>query len=336
MSLQKFGHVDGKDVFEITLRLSSGVEAKVISWGAVLRDLIAPSKAGPQRVVLGLNSLDDYIAYSPSFGATPGRFANRIGNASFAIDGKTFHVTPNKGSKHCLHGGPHGFGKSVWDVGKVTADSVELHLHSPDGDMGFPGALDVTCVYRLIAPSTLQVELFAETDAPTVVNLTHHSYFNLDGSADARDHEVLINANFYTPTDADLIPTGEVRPVAGNAFDFTKARPVRNAEGATYDNNFVVAGFPAERGGMTHQATLRSPKSALAMEVHSSEAGVQFYDAAKLNCPVPGLGGAMYGPHAGLCFEPQNFPDAPNKRHFPGAVLRKGEVYCHKIEYRFA
>ena len=185
MNIEKFGQLDGQDVFEMTLALPSGFCAKVLSWGAVLRDLAVPVGGKLQTVVLGLNSLADYLAHSPSFGTTPGRFANRIGGASFVIDGETFHVTPNEKSKHCLHGGPTGFGKRIWSVGEVTATSVALHLESADGDMGFPGNAKITCIYRLLPPMTLQIELFAETDAPTPMNLTHHSYFNLDGSASA-------------------------------------------------------------------------------------------------------------------------------------------------------
>lgn len=335
MNIEKFGQIDGQDVFELTLALPSGFSAKVLTWGAVLRDLVVPVKGKFQTVVLGLNSLEHYLAHSPSFGATPGRFANRIGDASFEIDGKKFLVTPNKNSRHCLHGGPMGFGKRVWSAGEVTSSSVALHLDSEDGDMGFPGHAKITCIYRLLPPMTLQIELFAETDAPTPINLTHHSYFNLDGSADARDHHVLMNAPFYTPTDEDLIPTGEVRPVAGGTYNFNRARAVRNADGVVYDSNFVVSAPIDVQCGMAHQVTLHSPKNGLNMEVHSNQPGVQFYDGAKVNVPVAGLNGEKYGAHAGLCFEPQNFPDAPNKRHFPNSILRKGERYSHKMEYRF-
>ncbi len=336
MAIKKFGQIDGADVFEITLRLPSAFTAKVITWGAVLRDLIVPFRDKSQTVVLGLNSLEDYVAYSPHFGAIPGRFANRIGNASFDIGGHTFHVTPNKNSKHCLHGGPMGFSKRVWSLGETTESSVELHLDSADGDMGFPGNAKITCVYRLLPPMTLQIELFAQTDAPTPMNLTHHSYFNLDGSSDARNHHLMMNAPFYTPTDADLIPTGEILAVAGGSYDFTSMRPVKNAAGALYDTNFVIASLVSPEIGMAHQATLKSAQNGLTMEVYSDQPGLQFYDGAKVNVPVEGLNGAKYGAHAGLCFEPQNFPDAPNKRHFPNSILRKGERYSHKMQYRFA
>jgi len=335
MQRRVFGTMDGQDVAEITLRLDSGMVAKVLTFGAVLRDLAVPYAGSVQHVVLGLETLQDYLAHSPHFGAVPGRFANRIGGAKFEIDGKIHHVMPNKGSDHCLHGGPNGYGKRLWTLGDVTASSVALYLDSPDGDAGFPGHARITCTYTLLPPATLRIDLTATSNAPTPMNLTHHSYFNLDGSVDARDHQVQLFANFYTPTDADLIPTGEVRPVAGTAYDFNVLRPVRNAQLQLYDTNFVVSRFPATHEGLVHMANLHSAKSGLTMEVHSSERGVQFYDGAKVNCPVPGLGGALYGAHAGLCFEPQNFPDAPNKRHFPDSILRVGETYHHKIEYKF-
>jgi aldose 1-epimerase len=180
----------------------------------------------------------------------------------------------------------------------------------------------------------LRVELSAVCDQPTVVNLTQHAYFNLDGSADILDHEVTLNCDFFTPTDAELIPTGEIRAVAGTPYDFSKARPVRNSSGTTYDTNFIARNQPGE-DGMAHMATVRSPKNGLQLELHTSEPGVQFYDAAKLNCPVPGIDGAHYGAHGGLCLEPQVFPDSPNRRHFSPCVLRPDEEYRHLSEFRF-
>lgn len=335
MQCRIFGTAEGRDVSEVTLSLENGTTAKILTWGAVLRNLTVPCSGSMQSVVLGLNSIEDYLAYSPHFGAVPGRFANRIGGAKFEIDGKTHYVTPNKGSVHCLHGGPNGYGKRHWTLGDVMQTSVSLHLDSPDGDAGFPGHARITCTYTLLQPAILRLDLVAISDAPTPMNLTHHSYFNLDGSADARDHEVQLFCGFYTPTDADLIPTGEVRPVANTPYDFTALRPVRNAEAQAYDTNFVASRFPSAHNGLVHMANLYSAKSNLTMEVHSSAQGVQFYDGAKVDCPVAGLNGQHYGAHAGLCFEPQNFPDAPNKRHFPNSILRDGETYHHAIEYRF-
>ncbi len=227
------------------------------------------------------------------------------------------------GQKHMLHGGTKAFGQRLWKLGAYDGSSVSMTLESPDGEAGFPGALTATCVYRMLEPATLRVELSAVTDKPTVVNLTQHAYFNLDGSTDILDHEVTLFADFYTPADDELIPTGEIRSVAGTPYDFRVARPVRHPSGTTYDTNFVAALRPGA-DGLAPVARVRSPLNGLTMSFYSTEPGVQLYDAAKLDCPVPGLNGARYGAHAGLCLEPQAFPDSPNRRHFTDCVLRPG------------
>ncbi len=336
MQVRSFGEADGVEIKEITLRNAAGATASVITWGAVLRDLIVPSPAGPQRVVLGLNSIDDYRTYSPHFGATAGRFANRIAGGRFMLDGHEYTLPTNEKGKTTLHGGPRGFGKIPWRLDHAEDASVTLVLESPDGDAGFPGAVRATCTYTLLDPGTLVVELGATTDAPTLVNLAHHSYFNLDGGPDILDHEVLLHCPFITPVDADNIPTGEILSVAGTPFDFTSLRPLRDAGGTTYDHNFVVGPMPDAQTGLAHAATVRSPKTGLTLEVHTDQPALQFYDASKLNCPVPGLGGAHYGAHGGFALECQVYPDAPHHRHFPSAVLRPGETYRQRSEYRFA
>ena len=334
MSARIFGHIDGAPVMEVEIASQAGAHAKILSWGAVLRDLVVPTSSGPQRVTLGLNSIEDYVAHSPSFGAVPGRFANRIANGRFTLDGVAYELARKPGEKHTLHGGPKGFGKRIWKLGEHTKSSVTLTLDSPDGEAGFPGNLAATCVYKLLEPATLRVELTATCDRPTVVNLTQHAYFNLDGSPDVLDHELSLACDFYTPSDAELIPTGEIRAVAGTRFDFREARTIRNPSGQTYDTNFVAAREPGP-DGLARVATLRSPRNGLRLELHSTEPGVQVYDAAKLNCPVPGLDGARYGAHAGLCLEPQAFPDSPNRRHFTDCVLRPDSEYRHVSEFRF-
>ena len=334
MSAHVFGQIDEAPVFEVAIASRAGASAKILTYGAVLRDLIVPSPRGPQRVVLGLNTLSDYLAYSPHFGAAPGRFANRIANGRFTLDGVAYQLDRKPGDKHTLHGGPHGFGHRVWKLGAYDSSSVELTLESPDGDSGFPGALTATCVYRLVEPATLRVELSAVSDRPTIVNLTNHSYFNLDGSPDILDHEVNLFADFYTPADAELIPTGEIRAVAGTPYDFRNPRPVRNPTATKYDTNFVAVHEP-DAEGLAPIATVRSALSGLTLALFSTEPGVQFYDAAPLNCPAPGLNGEHYGAHAGLCLEPQAFPDSPNRRHFTDCVLRPDEEYRHVSEFRF-
>jgi aldose 1-epimerase len=333
MSVHSFGTYKGAPVFEVAIASKAGASAKILTWGAALRDLVVPFGEG-QRVTLGLNTIDDYAAHSPSFGAVPGRYANRIANGRFTLDGQVYQLERKPGEKHTLHGGPDGFGRRVWKLGAIEASSVALEYDSADGEAGFPGALRATCVYRLLEPATLRVELSATCDKPTIVNLTHHAYFNLDGSSDVRDHELSLLSDFYTPSNGDLIPTGEIRSVAGTPFDFRQARPIRNPSGQTYDINFVAARI-LDATGLAPIARLRSPLNGLTMELHSSEPGVQLYDAAKLACPVPGLDGARYGAHAGMCLEPQRFPDSPNHRHFSPSRLAPGETYRHVSEFRF-
>ena len=336
VSAQSFGQIDQTPVFEVTIVSRAGASAKILTYGAVVRDLVVPTRSsGLQRVALGLNTIEDYVAYSPSFGAVPGRFANRIANGRFILDGVAYELERKPGQKHTLHGGPHGFGHRIWKLGAYDGSSVELTLESPDGDAGFPGALTATCVYRLHEPATLRIELSAVSDRPTVINLTNHTYFNLDGSPDILDHEVTLLADFYTPADAELIPTGEIRAVAGSPYDFRKPRPVRNPTETTYDTNFVAA-HQTNGEGLAPIAMVRSQVNGLTLSLFSTEPGVQFYDAAKLNVPVPGLGGVHYGAHAGLCLEAQAFPDSPNRRQFTDCVLRPDEQYRHVIEFRFA
>ncbi len=332
----------GVPVEEIRLR-SGGAEAAVISFGAVLRDLVVPARSGPQRVVLGLNSMEDYAAHSPHFGAIAGRFANRIRHGRFTLDGETYQLPLNQDSCHSLHGGGNGLGKQVWQVGARGDDFVTLTHAWPDGEAGYPGTLVTACTYRLKG-ATLRIELSASADRATPVNLCHHSYFNLDGSDTILDHDLELAADFYTPADADWIPTGEILAVAGTPFDFRAARPIRlmdaSGERARYDHNYVLRRSRLEPSGiarlpLAQAATLSSRKNGLAMEVWTTEPGVQVYDGFKVNLAVPGHGGVTYGPNAGLCLEPQHFPDSPNLAHFPSTILRPGETYRQVTEYRF-
>ena len=333
--VQTFGQIDGATISQITLRSRAGAEAKILTWGAVIRDLVVPARQGSRRVVLGLDTIEDYKAHSPHFGAVPGRFANRIAGGRFTLEGRAYDLPRNDHGVNTLHGGPHGFSKRPWVLGDCSDTSVTLTLRSENGDEGFPGTLEATCIYTLVEPATLRFELSAVTDKTTVVNLTNHSYFNLDGSPDILDHEVTIVAEAITPTDATLIPTGQIAPVAGTAFDFRLPRTVRNTAGQTYDINYVLSGAVGP-DGLRHAATVHSPRSGVTLQVHTDQPGVQFYDASKLNCPVPGLGGATYRQHGALCLEAQNFPDAPNQPTFPSSVLRPGERYAHSTEFRFA
>jgi aldose 1-epimerase len=336
MTIERFGSTGGEDVQEITLTGPDGIEMRVLTWGAVIRDLIVPTSHGSQRVVLGLNSIEDYIAHSPYFGAIVGRYANRIGHARFALDGQTFKLDANEG-RNQLHGGSKGFGTRLWTIIEHEPASVSLALVSEDGDMGYPGRLVATCTYSLHEHGTVRISLEATCDRPTPVNLTTHSYFNLDGSADISSHHLMIAGDYITPTAPDLIPTGEIERVHDTAYDFTSLQPIGAPQlmhrRVCYDINYVLRG---DGGELTHAATLKSLKSGISMELWTTEPGVQFYDGRMLNIPVPGLGGVHYGPHAGLCLEPQRFPDGPNKAHFPPCILEPGAVSQQISELRFA
>ena len=343
-SLSGFGRVGDTEIAEITLANGKGASATIISWGAVVRDLIVPGPKGPQRVVLGLKTIDDYLAHSPHFGAIAGRYANRIAGGRFVLDGVAYQLPCNQEGKHSLHGGGQGFGKRPWTLLHADAASCMLGLVSPDGDAGYPGTLTVTCRYTLTPDHALRVELAAFTDKPTILNLCHHSYFNLDSGADILDHTLAVRANVMTPVDADLIPDGALAPVSGTPFDFRKPRPIRlaGADGQRvwYDHNFVLRRERRESDPsgleIAHAATLSSARSGLAMEVWTTEPCLQVYDGFKVNVPVEGLDGARYGANAGICLEPQHAPDSPNLPHLPSTVLRPGDLYRQVTEYRFS
>ncbi|MCV3240847.1 aldose epimerase family protein [Mesorhizobium sp. ZC-5] len=310
-----------------------GLGANIMTWGAVLQDLRLAGHEAP--LVLGFERFDDYPAHSPYFGAAAGRYANRIHDGKFTIAGQRFQANTNFLGRHTLHGGAHGFGTRVWDVALHGRDYVTFSLHSADGDMGFPGAIDVTCTYRLKIPGTLSVEFTATTDEPTLCNLAHHSYFNLDdgGSGDILDHRMMLNAGAYLPVDDELIPTGVVQPVDGTAFDFRQARPIRTeGEQLPYDHNFCLA---AARGPLHQAAWVQGAASGVEMEVWTTESGVQFYAGQNVARDAAGHGGRRYKAHAGFCLEPQVWPDSPNRPYFPQAVLWPGEIYRQTTEYRF-
>lgn len=336
MDAEVFGTTsDGKTVHR--LRLSGGgLTAHVMTWGAVVQQLFLDGHEAP--LVLGYERFDDYPAHSPYFGAIAGRYANRIRDGRFNLDGTVFEADRNFLGKHLLHGGAQGVGKRVWTIESWSESSVTLVLKDPDGTMGFPGTLDLRCTYRLHSPAVLGIEMTGETDRTTLCNLAHHSYFNLDdgGTSDCLDHRVTMAADAYLPVDDELIPSGIVEPVASTAFDFTKPRPVRMEEGGrqvVYDHNFCLS---ASRGPMRQAAGVLGARSGVAMEVWTTEPGLQFYAGHKLADNAPGLGGRRYGPHSGFCMEPQIWPDSPNRAYFPQAVLQPGETYRQITEYRFS
>jgi aldose 1-epimerase len=341
MQIRQFGNFDGQSIFEVTIGTPEGTHARVITWGAAVRDLVLLGAAGPERVVLGLGTLEDYVRYSPHLGATPGRFANRIRGGQFVLDGVAYQVPKNENNTTSIHGGGQGFGKRAWELSDYDASSVRMTLYSPDGDAGYPGTTEVTCLYRVIG-TTLRVELSAVTDHATPINLCHHSYFNLDGRPSILDHELEIAADFYTPVDDLNLPTGEIRCVAGGPFDFRAPRPIRFVQDSArriYDHNWVLRRDCLEVVGsgvpLAFAARLRSPLNGRTLEVWTTEPGLQVYDGHKLDLPVLGHGGVRYGPCSGICLEAQRFPDSPNQPHFPNTILRPGELSRQITEYRF-
>ncbi len=347
VTASRFGKLpDGQPVTLYTLRNAGGAEAKITNYGGIVTSLKVPDRDGKiDDVVLGYSNIDGYIKNvgNPYFGALIGRFGNRIGNAKFTLDGKTYRLPKNDGP-NTLHGGTVGFDKVLW-TGRPLASkdgpSVELTYRSKDGEMGFPGNLDVTAVYTLTNKNELRVKFTATTDKPTVVNLTQHSYFNLAGKGDILGHLVQIKSDKITPVGATLIPTGKFLKVDGTPFDFRKPVAIGariNADdqqlkfGKGYDHNFVTADAP---GKLKLQAKITEPTTGRTLEVLSTAPGVQFYSGNFLDGSIVGKGGRRYNFRNGFCFEPQHFPDSPNKPQFPSTVLRPGETLKSTIVYRF-
>jgi aldose 1-epimerase len=338
---------DGAVVDLYTLTNGKGVEAQIITYGGTVVSLKVPDSAGKlDNVVLGFSRLEDYAESSPYFGAIIGRYGNRIGGARFMLDGVSYQLPAND-KTNSLHGGKKGFDKVVWQAQEVTGDSgpaLRLSHRSPDGDQGYPGNLAVTVDYTLTDDNALRIQYSATTDKPTVVNLTNHSYFNLSGEAsgDVMAQEIMINAERYTPVDPGLIPTGELAPVAGTPFDFTKPTAIgaridegheQIVRGRGYDHNFVL-NRPADNS-LALAARVRDPKTGRTLEVLTTEPGVQFYSGNFLDATLVGTGGKVYRQTTGFCLETQHFPDSPNKPDFPSTVLRPSETYRTTTVYRF-
>lgn len=330
MSFETFGHCDEGVVQRLTLS-GGGLTAKMINWGAVIQDLRLTGHDAP--LVLGFEDFQHYPEHSPHFGAVPGRYANRIANGRFILDGERYQLDQNQAGTHTLHGGSKGYSKRLWTFADNGPDFVTLTLHSPDGDMGFPGNLDATCTYRLKAGGVLSIELKATTDSPTLCNLTNHSYFNLDdgGRNDILRHRLVIDAGAYVPVDDAAIPSGVVQPVDETPFDLRMATEI-GANGVDYDHNFCLA---AARRPLTRAAWAQGASSGVEMETWTTEPGVQLYCGQKVKPSPPGLDSIIYPRSAGFCLETQVWPDSPNRPYFPQAVLRPGETYMHETEYRF-
>ncbi len=335
-----FGNVDDKQVFEFTLTNKNGVEVKILNYGGLVTHLMVPDKKGTiEDVVLGYDSLQDYIKDTPYFGAIVGRYGNRIANGQFSIDGKTFNLAKNNGPNH-LHGGIKGFDKIVWDAEdfiKPEAAGVILTYLSPDNEEGYPGNLNIKITYTLTNENELKIDYEAETDKPTVLNLTHHSYFNLKGhgNGDILDHRMQIFADRFTPVDADLIPTGELKEVEGSAMDFRTPAAIgariAQVEGG-YDHNYVLNNTD---GNIRLVAKVIEPETGRSMEVYTDQPGIQFYSGNFLDGSNIGKGGKPYKKHFGFCLETQHFPDSPNHENFPTTILRPGEKYKTQTVYKF-
>jgi aldose 1-epimerase len=339
VSIAAFGEADGSQVQEIRLRSAAGAEASIISFGASLRDLVVPLANGQKRrVVLGYETVDGYRAGQASVGATCGRVGNRIAGGQFTLAGKSHQLAKNENGKTHLHGGMKGFAQRVWDVADHGESSVTLRLTSPEGEENYPGKLEAFCIYRLLEPATVRVEMTATTDAPTLVNMVNHSYFTLAENAEIWDHKMQIASGFITALDGDLIPTGEIVSVAGTPYDFRSLRPIRQMQDGKpfdYDINFVLDHLaPVGRSGDVAVKVV-SPNGDLTLECATDEPGMQLYTGAVLRPWAPGIAGQKHFPHAGFCLEAQRFPDAIHNRHFAQATLLPGEVYRQVTEYRF-
>lgn len=336
---------DGREVAAVTLTSATGVSVTVITWGATLQSVILPDRDGrPAEVALGYGDLAGYVSGNAYFGATVGRFANRIADGRFELDGKTYALPCNDGP-NSLHGGTTGFDRQLWTVVAVEDAAVIMRLISPDGDQGYPGTLTVTARYALDGAGTLTIDYHATTDSPTVVSITNHAYWNLggEGSGSAMGHVVTIAGEHFTPVEETLIPTGERRPVAGTAFDFREPRTVgecigdRGDEqlrfGGGYDHNWVVG---AASGAVVAVATMTDPASGRRFTLGSDQPGLQFYSGNFLDGTIVGKAGLPYRRRDALAFEPQRFPDTPNQPDFGSATLRPGESYRNRIVYTFS
>jgi aldose 1-epimerase len=340
----EFGKMpDGTVIEAFTLYNTQGASAKIITYGATLTELHVPDRNGKMGdVVLGFDNLEGYVqGPHPYFGATIGRYGNRIAKGKFTLDGKEYQLATNNGP-NSLHGGPTGFDKRVWKAEPVevmNGAAVRFTYLSKDGEENFPGNLTVDVTYNLLNDDTLAIVYNAETDKDTVVNLTNHSYFNLsgDGSGDILKYLLYLNADKYTPVDPTLIPTGEIANVANTPLDFTKPTEIGAHIGEIkgiggYDHNFVLNG----KAGKTRLAArVSDPVSGRHMEVWTTEPGVQFYSAIGLDGSIKGKGGVAYQKYGAICLETQHFPDSPNHSNFPSTVLRPGVHFQSETTYRF-
>lgn len=345
--MRNFGRTkDGRSIEEYTLRNAAGMEVKCITFGGVLTSIRAPDRRGRfANVALGFDNLAQYEAEHPYFGAITGRYANRIAGGKFSLDGVDYQLCRNDGG-NSLHGGEVGFDKRVWTARELDG-GIEFSYASSDGEEGYPGALDVNVCYFLTERNALRMHYSAVTDAPTVLNLTNHSYFNLmgEGAGTIYDHILTLNAEHYTPSDAGQIPTGEIARVDGTPFDFRMPKTIGLGQRAAhpqivmaqgYDHNFVLQRDGLSDGDLGLAARVYEPVSGRIMEVWTTEPGLQFYAGNFLDATLVGSSGRLYRQSDGFALETQHFPDSPNKPGFPSTVLRPGERFESTTEYRFS
>ncbi len=350
ISRQPFDAVpDGTPVELVTIANAAGVELSLLGYGAAVARLLAPDRTGQQaNIALGFPSLSGYVEHTGHyFGATVGRYANRIAGGRFTLGGETFQLDRNDGG-NSLHGGAGGFDRHVWDIVASFARPEEARVLfrrvSVDGEMGYPGTLEAEVAYTLSDSSSLRIDYRATTDRPTVINLTNHTIWNLagEGTGTIDDHVLTINAHRYTPVDAELVPTGEIAAVAGTPLDFTVPMTIglradddfdQLSFARGYDHNFVLDRVDAASPELA--ARLEEPGSGRVVEVHTTEPGLQLYSGNFLDGSLTGPGGRPYGFRGGVALETQHFPDSPNRESFPSTVLRPGDVFASTTLYRF-
>jgi aldose 1-epimerase len=335
---------DNKPVKLYTLKNSNGMEVCITNFGARIVSIMVPDKNGEMTdVVLGFDNIEDYIQVPSDFGATIGRYANRIGQGKIEIDGKEIQL-PQNNYGHCLHGGPTGWQYQVYEVESVTPNSVKLVMNSPDGDNNFPGNMKAIVTYTLTDEDKLDITYEATCDKPSIINMTNHTYFNLNGNPSKNIENVLlsINADTFTPTDTTFMTTGEILPVEGTPMDFRTPKAVgkdinadyAQTQGALgYDHNWILN----TKGDInTPCAVAESPETGIVLTVYTDEPGIQFYSGNFLDGSVTGKNGVVYNKRAGLCLETQHYPDSPNKKDWPSVVLRPGEVYHSHTIFGFS
>ncbi|MDP1621190.1 MAG: aldose epimerase family protein [Bacteroidales bacterium] len=337
---ETFGKADGKEVFLYTLTNANGVIVKITNYGAIITSIVVPDRDGRLGdIVLGYDSLEQYIDNNPYFGAIAGRFANRIARGTFKLDGKSYQLAINNGN-NSLHGGLKGFDKVVWDAddsGDSSSVQVKLKYLSRDSEEGFPGNLKVTVTYSLTDYNELTTLIEAETDQPTPVNLCNHTYFNLsEGNTSILRHILTLFADRFTQVNNELIPTGALPSVKGTSMDFSKptaiGERIEKVKGG-YDHNYVLNKKPGE---LSIAARMYDPQSGRQVEILTTQPGVQFYSGNFLDGTIRGKSGKVYNQHYGLCLETQHYPDSPNQPAFPNTILRNGEIFSETTIYRFS